>query len=166
MPLNKYPSVKISAGSGITLIELCIAHAVIALISAISWPVLRASLSASEIETACKKLSSTILYARDMALSENRRYKIEFDPENKSYRMLCETENAASRFEFERIAGYDASNMRWDKKISVKAISASSIIFEPDGSADNFNIVFESRQAGKYSLTYDNLKGRCEIKRI
>lgn len=145
---------------GVTLIELCIVIAVLAALLGISWPVLRGVAAGSELENDCKRLSATILYARDSAIAENRRYRLSFDPQKHWYALSAESGEPG---DFEPVGSAEFSTRKWSQNTGATDISGKELVFNPDGSAENFRIVLKNSKGRAIELTYDNLKGKCEI---
>jgi len=87
-----------------TLIELAIVAALILILVAVSNPLFRATFRDLELKDSAYNISKMIRYAQASAVMEEKRYKLVFDFEKKSYWLLVESEKGTET-KFERITG-------------------------------------------------------------
>jgi hypothetical protein len=136
---------------------------VISILFAVAWPVLRGAAAGTGLENECKKISATILYARDSAIAENRRYRLNFDVSGRDYTLSAETKDPGV---FEPVGISDNAGRHWPENYEVPFMSAAEMDFEPDGSTDNFKMTIKDNRGNASELFYNNLKGKCEISKV
>ena len=74
-----------------TLIELIIVAAIILMLVAVSSPRFRSTFSDLELKDSSYSIGKIIKYAQKRAILEERKYRVIFDFENQSYRLLVES---------------------------------------------------------------------------
>lgn len=148
---------------GFTLIEMCLTGAIVASLFVVGWPAFSHVAEESRLESACKKFAYIFTYARDRALADGKCYRITFDVPSHTYRIAVEDDVVFHPGEF--IPAVDMANIgnRWASELSVHEMSKSVVIFNPDGTTEDFFMSLANQRGRKYVLRLLGLTGRCMI---
>jgi len=151
-------------GGGFTIIEVCLVGVCIGILFAISWPSMRSYAAASALEDQAQAIEALTGYARDTAIFEGRHYRIDFDPGAKSYCLLFEKDALNGPGVF--VPASDSLHRRRQLPRGIEIMSASpkTIVFKPDGSAENFSIELQNTAGNRIHLSLDGM-GKCVIQK-
>ncbi|MBI1371550.1 MAG: type II secretion system protein GspH [Phycisphaera sp.] len=150
--------------AGFTLIELIVVMLIIATTLAIAAPSLRGFARGQALDQAARSIVTLTDYARDMAISEGRPYRLTLDAERNTYRLTAqnggvyETLGTDLGRTFEIPVSIDA---RW--VTPVEGDVEGTITFDPGGRGDTAEIVLVAPGGYGVSIRNDSPAERFHI---
>lgn len=146
-------NIDMTAKKGYTLIEILIVVALFSIILSIAVPKMgfyRILLEKQEIS----ELKKDLLYARNMAIVDNKSYTVYFKQEDNSY--YIKAKNSDSIVKNKTLS----SGLKFDNKDLV-----GSFIFNPTGAAGNSDtLIIKTSTNKKYEIKLSPVTSRIEIK--
>ncbi|MBN1384585.1 MAG: GspH/FimT family protein [Elusimicrobia bacterium] len=141
-----------SKTSGFVLIELIIVGIIISILFAVSWPVLSRFYYSNILESASRDIVSTIVYARDMAVIKRLNYKLNINTIDNRYWLSVENDPSGSPGEYRGLDHSLGRKRILDEKIHIKELSSPSVVFQPDGTMEQFSLCLENNKGEKHVI--------------
>jgi general secretion pathway protein H len=141
-------------GAGVTLLELLIVLSLMALIAAMSVPMLSGGVSNSELKAAAREVAAGFRYARSDAVGSRQETRVVFDLAERTFRI-----------------DRDPRLHTLPKRVDLKLFTAQkdivddktgAIRFFPDGGSDGGRVTIAAGER-KYEVDVDWLTGRVAI---
>lgn len=145
--------------AGFTMIELILVSVIIAALLAVSLPTFSKIYADTQLKSGAQVLSATLRYAYQSAVSQQIKYKMDFDPIAGKYWV----ENEQDSGEFRQVKSGLIKPIFLADAVSFKKISAPHIIFYPNGSADNVAIQLQNKNDKIYTIHFSGLTGQVEV---
>jgi general secretion pathway protein H len=140
--------------AGVTLLELLIVLAIMALGAAIVIPMLGSGVSNTELRSAARQLASGLRLARSEAVAQRRETFLVLDVAGRRFKVDRDVQEHALNKDIE-LKLFTAQKDLVDEKVG-------SIRFYPDGGSNGGRITVASRER-KYEVDVDWLTGRVAI---
>ena len=115
---TSFSILKSKESKGFTLIELTIVIAIMMILYAIATPSLRNLAPSSRLKSSAREIQSLLTYARDVAMTENTVYLVNFDLDQQRY-WLASSENFDATDATSSLASANASVFRSQQNTSV-----------------------------------------------
>ncbi len=166
---------QINAQKGFSLIEMMIVIAIIAVVLAVASPTLYKYSQNTNLKEATRMLADDISYWRQMAISENARYRIAFNPAANSY--TVQRENPANSGTYVNLSalGILANDTKSPESVSGSIIIMGSpnppgftggvayITFQPRGTMSAGSIWLQHTSRLSTATITTNLTGRVNV---
>lgn len=149
--------------SGFTLIELCLTCALITVLFALTWPMMSHFGTGSRLENGAHEIASLAAYARDTALFEACRYRLDFDVINNRYSLAVEDSPADNPGHFAVVNDSFHRARALPRGITMTAVSRPSMLFSPDGSSEDISITLSSMNGDALGVRIEGVSGKCTI---
>lgn len=166
------------AKTAFTLIELVIVAAIILILVAVSTPRFRSTFSNLELRDVSCNIGKIIKYAQQIAILEEKRYRVIFDFENKSYHLLVESEEnkfsaggkpvsyaegaSAPDGDWKRVTGRFGENFYLPEGVRFKG-DKDKITFLPNGRCDKSSIYVINKKNKVIEIKTTGRAGYVEI---
>jgi prepilin-type N-terminal cleavage/methylation domain-containing protein len=144
---------------GFTLLEIIIVTAIIAFAVAVTYPALSRGTVAIHLRTTGRQVLNTMRYAREKAITEQKVMKVWADRESQKIMLTDEFGDGAKTYPMPK-----------DVKIQRVAMFGQEIVdgpliirFLPNGSAEDAEIVLQSRNGGLLRVITDPITGGARI---
>ena len=144
---------KLKIKEGFILLELIIVIFILGILSVLVLPGFRSFYREISIDKASRRLSQNLRFAHFRSVSEERKYRVFFDLENKKYWMEKASDEEGS---FEKIASSLFKERKLPKDIEFFKITTprgekqflgkAYLDFSPDGSSENCLILLENKE--------------------
>lgn len=147
---------------GFTLVELCLAAALMSLITILAWPSLKGMLFETDVNSIAESLSATLIAVREQALEDGKRYRLSIDQKNASWEIAVESDPALCPGVFEPASHFPRRRQQ-SKRVAIARLSSPEIMFNPDGTAFDWFVTFAGKNRSR-SVYFNAAGGTCEIK--
>ncbi|MBF0226090.1 MAG: GspH/FimT family protein [Desulfobacterales bacterium] len=151
---------------GFTLIELIVVLIIIAVSSALVAPRFLSSFSNINLRTAVKKISASLRYARNIAISQKKNIKVVFDLENKKVFISSETTRIFSDIDEMQKNDPEFRFYSLPDGVSIKntnEINFFEVIFFPKGSNTGGEIMLENEHGKTITIKINYILGTIKI---
>jgi prepilin-type N-terminal cleavage/methylation domain-containing protein len=148
---------------GLTLIELMVVVAIIAIISAIAIPQFTGFINHYRLTSTVSSLTSSLQFARMAAVSSGREYQVEINLVNETFdvqrgNLASGSTSWISTGDLHRAyTGVDIA------MVNGSYSNPASKQFNPDGSSSSGSISFSNTQGERYSITLTPATGRVKV---
>lgn len=156
---------KFSDKKGFTLIEIVVVVAVIAVVAAIALPSYLTWSRLLNYKEASWGVMTTLNYGRQLAVSDNREHRVEFDIANEQYRLMRGNLSSGSSAwtELRPWAALPAE-VNWSTGAACTGSANINIEFNPNGSADAGVIcIKDTGGAVKFKVNVSSTSGRVYL---
>lgn len=142
---------------GMTLVEICLVGVIIACLFAVAWPAFGRMSSSIRLNLASSRMMHAVIFARERAMAEGRRYRVVFDSRVPQCTLSVE-ENGVFSVPKDATDRADAVD-----GVKVQDINASAIVVNPDGTGDDFTVTLKNERGATKTLRYQGNFGRFTI---
>ncbi len=153
-----------------TLIELLIVVMILGLLAGITFPSFSNSFANLQLNNSVRDISCLMKYAREKAIMQRKKYRLEFDIAEKRYWLSREEDPINAPNQFKKLTT-GIEDKKLPQNISVKKIlfpigiskfSHSYVSFYPDGSIDAADIYLANKK-GETAVISTETFGRIEV---
>jgi prepilin-type N-terminal cleavage/methylation domain-containing protein len=140
---------------GFTLTELVIVIGIVLVFLTISVPNFRRAYQDSMLKNATRELSSSLSYARDLAILEGINYEVNFDFSENKYTIGPSEDRASFQDRIVKIPDSSAKSSYYrylPEKINFSRMIKQKLIFYPNGSSQDFFIYLENDKNNIYTI--------------
>jgi hypothetical protein len=147
--------------SGFTLIELTLTALLILIVTGLSAPLFKSTLSDLSARNTSFNICKLINYAQEMAVLEGVNYKIAFDFNKGSYRLL-KLSSTVKPPVYEKASGRFGRLLSMPRGLKISG-GKNEIVFYPGGHCDEISVNVLTG-AGGYSITVRRFGNMAEVK--
>lgn len=132
--------------SGVTLIELALVTLILLTLAGLSAPAFKKTITGLSAKNTAFSVSKLMNYAQEMAVIKRNSYKISFDPNAGTYRLLEETPGPKGPV-YTKISGRYGRSFRIGPDLRISG-EKKEAVFYPDGHCDEITVTVSSKSSG------------------
>ncbi len=169
---------KSDSARGFTLFELLVVMVVMGLMIALAWPRMARSLEKMNLNTAARKMSAALRYARSKAVSQSTTYISDFDFDSRRLTIkplpektrLFREGSVSNNDKATREKSYELpEGVRLEKAIVDEEEIRSGlfrIVFFPSGCSSGGEVVITGEKKDRYRIKVDFITGMVELEAL
>ena len=151
------------ANKGFTLVEVMITVALMAILMAIAVPSFMTWKESLDMKGAARGVASKLRLARQMAVTNNLEYRVEFDVDGKRYRLTQGNQPSGSTA-WTTVAAWSDIESEWSTDADCSGTADMDISFSPRGSSGAGVIcINDSSSAVRFMVNVSPINGRVFI---
>ncbi|MCB4791511.1 MAG: GspH/FimT family pseudopilin [Elusimicrobia bacterium] len=149
--------------NGFTLVEVCLVGLILSVMFAIAWPKMGSFARRTQLHSAADGIAATLRYARDLSLTRNSYYRLSFDNSLKGYQLFFKSGFGGLKEDYKPFEDSLHRKRLLSQNITIEDISQQEVVFNPDGTSEDFSLSMNDAQGNKLALKYQGSTGRTMI---
>jgi prepilin-type N-terminal cleavage/methylation domain-containing protein len=160
-----------SQQTGFTLVELSVVVLLIVVLAALTAPAFAGFWRASRVRTCAWQIATLARRARDYSICRGMRTSLEYDSEQREFRLTAESDPTNAPGEFEQLMLAGAQPVKVPDEVEVADFTVEGkaadqgwpVMFFPDGQALEARIVLDAQPDTFFSVEISPLIGQAKV---